>query len=456
VKDVMETSIEAIQDQMKQSQDLLEQCIVRRVDKAVSNMEARMDAHDFEVQLVAKFKHSRNRYALALQWMGQSETYTNPNMSFASNAIEEGLRACFDINVLTELVKHRDVATVAVQKILLVGEWFTTCTHFTTMSEILGMWGQLPPFRGTYEVEKHMITAFKKFYDDVTFELQDHTDRLVVNQLKDRVRNHENTIRIKHTHKLLGLKYPQRQPPGNVYYKELYNGRNKHRASKLVREGEANIVKKNMCRRCVWDQTILPGNMTAGLVIGPGSTYQLHYWCWEEERHLASCLHFGGIFFENMPDNEISNKSGCRRLYSGHSCLGQIYHLTSTNDPTWPSHNVYYDRAQETECFELHSSKVEYKAFLELDDFAQLVRTYGEGLDIVGAESHHYCFGNTNCDDLRSQGLILDNEDPREQKKEDQSLQDWLDKFEEIAFPGMVEDREELRETVWANDHPQR
>lgn len=299
VKDVMDETIDDMYKDMAKSKALLLECIEERVSGSARGLRKEMAELDFSSRLHGLVMHAQNRMAAAVEII----TDETQAVSFASNAVEEGLRGCYDIRGLTELLNKHTLAQ-AVDEINLMQEWFTYCVEFSRLVEFLSSWGDLAPFRGRFQTDKFMAESFLNYVARMKFVATEEPTLngyiLIVRQFQWRVQNHLNTIKIKHQHALLNLTYPQRQRTDTIDENLLGTCGSTRRIVKL---GAPKKFEKT-CRRCVYDKT--------GPEQDPDN--KIRYWCWEQDLEFEPCLTFGGIFF-NGP-TEISNVDGCERFHS--------------------------------------------------------------------------------------------------------------------------------------------
>jgi len=300
VKDVMEETIDEVYADMSHAQDLLAECLNQRMDQQAEVLRVEMVEYIFSKDLHDKYIHAENRLAAAVEYV----TEDNQAVSFAANAVEEGLRGCYDIRALTELLSS-DNLLKALEESFLVENWFTICLQFSKMVEYLSSWGDIVPFKAQFQTDKYMAEAFLTYFTRMKHVAANQSSTsgsvTVVRQFEYRIRNHLNEIKIKHQHALLGFDYPRRQP-SVTFPEKLVDGN--WMAGSFTRHVELgeNMTFNPTCRRCVRDLT--------GFDERDGQ--EIRYWCWEEKPAggFDACLDLDGIYFNH--ETELSNAQGCR------------------------------------------------------------------------------------------------------------------------------------------------
>ena len=103
IKDVMEETIAQVYIDMKESQTLLTECLHERLERQALLLSTEMAERDFSMRLHGMYIHAQNRLAAAEEYV----TEESQSVPFAANTVEEGLRGCYDIKELTQLVGRK-------------------------------------------------------------------------------------------------------------------------------------------------------------------------------------------------------------------------------------------------------------------------------------------------------------------------------------------------------------
>lgn len=316
VKDVMDETIEQVYEDMRVSQNTLEHCLNERIDRTADVLRVEMAERDFSMRLHGMYLHAQNRLAVVEEYV----TEETQAVSFVANAVEEGLRGCYDIKELTELLDKHNLQK-AMRELFLVENWFTICTEFSRKVEYLSSWGDAVPFKAQFLTDKFMAEGFLTFFREVKHvaALQTSTAGMVkvVHEFEFRIRNHLNTMKHKHQHAILGFKFPRRQP--TLYFFERpssTSAQNSHSVKRTLKLGKNTNFTENICRRCIMDNT--------GFPLREGE--EERYWCWEEQRGFEACLDLDGMWSDwrdgkqdkdgNWHDG-VSNEDGCLRHIGG-------------------------------------------------------------------------------------------------------------------------------------------